>query len=240
MNQLIKQAVILAGGRGERLRPLTDTMPKPMVPIRGKPFLEYLIERLKKNGITDIVILLGYLPEVITEYFKDGSRFGVRIRYSIGAVEDETGTRLRNAKDMLDNRFLLLYSDNYWPLDLPAMLETYHAAGAPALVTVYSNRDGRGEYGSKNNTRVEADSIVTCYDKTMTAQGLNAIDIGFFILEKTAVFQYMPKENFSFEKEVMPRLIAERALSAYMTDKRYYTITTVERVREMEEVIDTI
>ena len=87
----IKQAVILAGGRGERLKPITDTIPKPMVPINGKPFLEYLVELLKENGIEEIVMLLGYLPDKITEYFGDGSKFGVRIRYSVGAVEDEGG-----------------------------------------------------------------------------------------------------------------------------------------------------
>ena len=82
------QAIILAGGRGERLRPFTDNLPKPMVPVNGKPFLEYVVELLRENGITEIVMLLGYLPEKITEYFGDGKKFGVSIKYSIGSVDD--------------------------------------------------------------------------------------------------------------------------------------------------------
>ena len=105
----IKQAVILAGGKGERLKPLTDTLPKPMVPVNGRPFLEYLVELLKNNGIEEIVMLLGYRPEKITEHFGDGTKFGVNIKYSIGAVEDETGTRIKNAKGLLKDKFLLMY-----------------------------------------------------------------------------------------------------------------------------------
>ena len=79
----IKQAVILAGGIGTRLRPLTDNLPKPMVPINRKPFLEYLLELLKENGIKEVVLLLGYLPDKIREYFGNGSDFGIKIKYSV-------------------------------------------------------------------------------------------------------------------------------------------------------------
>ena len=80
----IKQAVILAGGRGMRLRPITDTIPKPMILFHNRPFLEYLIEMLKENEIKEVVLLLGYLPEKIVDYFGDGSKFGLKIKYSIG------------------------------------------------------------------------------------------------------------------------------------------------------------
>src|SRR5262245_7407744 len=88
------QAVILAGGRGTRLKPLTDTRPKPMIEILGKPFLEYQIEQVRDQGFTKVLLLLGYLPEVVQDYFGDGSQWGIGIDYSVSAVDDETGRRL--------------------------------------------------------------------------------------------------------------------------------------------------
>jgi len=97
-NLEIKQAVILAGGLGTRLRPLTDNLPKPMVLLNNKPFLEYLIDLLKENGIEEVVLLLGYLPEKIKKYFGDGSKFRVKIKYSIGDISFETGKRIKDAE----------------------------------------------------------------------------------------------------------------------------------------------
>src|SRR6187551_3927857 len=97
-----RQAVILAGGRGSRLRPLTDTRPKPMVEILGKPFLAYQIEQLREQGFEKILLLLGYLPQVVQDYFGDGSRFGVTVEYSVSAVDDETARRLSLAEALID------------------------------------------------------------------------------------------------------------------------------------------
>lgn len=221
----IKQAVILAGGRGERLKPITDTIPKPMVPINGKPFLEYLVELLKENGIEEIVMLLGYLPEKITEHFGDGSKFGVRIKYSIGAVEDETGTRIINAKDLLQNDFLLMYCDNYWPLRLGELQRFHSDKNKAATVTVYTNKQGV----TKNNVLVDSEGNVTLYDKSRTAAGLNGVDVGFFVLNKS-VLKYAPDYNFSFEKEILPKLVAKKELAGYLTDYRYYSIGSPDRL----------
>src|SRR5579862_2022887 len=102
---MIKQAVILAGGQGTRLRPLTLTTPKPLIPIHNKAFVQYLVERLRENGIEEIVFLTGYLGKKIEKYFGDGRRFGLKIAYSWSPVESETGTRIRNASHLLDNTF---------------------------------------------------------------------------------------------------------------------------------------
>src|SRR5256886_6611329 len=110
------QAVILAGGRGTRLRPITDTRPKPMVEFHGKPFLEYIVEMLRDQGFERILMLLGYLPEVIQDHFEDGARWGVEIAYSVTGADDLTAHRLNVAADHLDPCFLLLYCDNYWPM----------------------------------------------------------------------------------------------------------------------------
>ena len=105
----VNQAVILAGGLGTRLRPITDTIPKPMVPIHGKPFLEYLLELLKENGIKEVVLCLGYLPEKITEYFGDGSKFGIKITEASNAfIAINCGTI---AIDQLHLVFKIFYQD---------------------------------------------------------------------------------------------------------------------------------
>ena len=93
-----------------------------MIEMHGKPFLEYLINLLKKNGIQEIVLLLGYLPEKIKEYFKDGSDFGINIKYSIGDVDFETGKRIKYAEGLLDDNFLLMYCDNLVPLNLDKLV----------------------------------------------------------------------------------------------------------------------
>lgn len=226
----IRQAVILAGGLGTRMRPLTLKMPKPMIPIRGKPFLEYIIELLKQNGIEEVIILTGYIHEKIEDYFGDGKRFGLKIKYSFSPAEDETGTRIRKAMDLLDDTSLLLYADNYWPLRLNQLFTFYKKMNTQALITVYSNMDNY----TKNNTLVNDKGLVEIYDKSRQAQGLNGVDIGFFILNKKILSSF-PQENFSFEKVIMPELISKKQLAGFLTYHKYYGLSNLERMPAIEE-----
>ena len=232
----ITQAVILAGGRGERLRPLTDDRPKPMILINGRPFLEYLIELLKGNGIEEVILLLGYLPEKITEHFGDGNKFGVSIKYSVGSVDDLTGTRVRNAASLLKDEFLLLYSDNYWPFDFKKLLDFYRSQSTTGSLVAYSNINGDAEHGKKNNVRIEKNCRITFYGPFSEDPGLNAIDIGFFLMKKS-ILDSMPKDNFSFEHTVLPRLIQNNDLAGYITDHPYYAITTVGQIPVVEKFL---
>ena len=113
--------MILAGGKGTRMLPLTKNLPKPMIEVAGKPFLEHLILQLKSNGIEEVTILLGYMGDKVVEYFRDGSEWNLKIQYSIGKIDDRTGTRIRNAQKYIKDNFLLLYCDNYCPLDLKSL-----------------------------------------------------------------------------------------------------------------------
>ena len=121
-----EQAVILCGGLGMRLRPITDNLPKPMAPVNGRPFLAYLLQQLKEQGIQRVLMLTGYRGEMIHEFFGNGESFGVDICYSHGPVEWETGRRIFEARTELDSAFLLLYSDNYVPVNLEE-LYAFHA-----------------------------------------------------------------------------------------------------------------
>lgn len=226
----IQQAVILAGGKGTRMRPLTLITPKPMIPILHKPFLEYIIELLKKNGIEEIIILTGYLHEKIEEYFKNGRGFGLKIKYSFSPVEDETGTRLKKAKNLLDDTFLLLYADNYWPLQLDELIKFYKKMNTQGLITVYSNIDNY----TKNNTFVNDKGLVEVYDKSRKTPGLNGVDIGFFILNKKVLSLFL-EENFSFEKVVLPQLISKKQLAGFLTYHKYYGLSNLERIPVIEE-----
>ena len=160
-NQIINQAVILAGGFGTRLKPFTDTMPKSLYPINNIPFIDYLINQVKSFGIDNILILLGYLPEKITNYLGNGSRYGVNITYDIAPLNYETGARLKHAISKIYDKFLLLYCDNYCPIDYSKLLNDFCNNNSKIQITAYSNRDNY----TKSNLKLEKDGRVAKYDK---------------------------------------------------------------------------
>ena len=219
------QAVILAGGRGSRLRPLTDTCPKPMIEFHGKPFLGYLLELLRAQGFERVLLLLGYLPDAIQAYCGDGSRWGLSIDYVVSAAEDDTGRRLKLASSRLDPVFLLLYCDNYWPMDMARMWRHYAASGASGMLTVYRNDDGY----TRNNVLVDQEGTVIAYDKDRRASGLHGVDIGFALFNREVV-DLLPDENVSFERIVYPTLVASKQLQAFVTAHRYYSVSSLERL----------
>jgi histidinol-phosphate phosphatase family protein len=219
------QAVILAGGRGTRLKPLTDTRPKPMVPILGKPFLAYQIEQLRDQGFSKVLLLLGYLPEMVQEYCADGRRWGIKIEYAISAVEDETARRLKLAEPLLEPYFLLLYCDNYWPMHIEKMWSRYIASDAPAMITVYTNKD---DY-TRNSVRVGSDGYVEVYDKTCTTPGLQGVEISYALVKKS-VIGLLSAANISVEEALYSRLAQQKQLLAYVTDHRYYSVGSLHRL----------
>jgi D-glycero-D-manno-heptose 1,7-bisphosphate phosphatase len=233
---VINQAVILAGGRGERLRPITDTIPKPMAKINGIPFLNYLLQSIRQVGISRILLLVGYCHDVIIGHCNQMPAQKLKIQYSIGSVEDQTGRRLINAYDVLDDHFLLLYGDNFWPIEFEAMTKHYIRKKALVSTTVFSNVQGTGEYGAHNNIEVGEDCFVNRYDKKRQSAGLNGVDIGYFIVDKKILDPTLPG-NISFEENVLPGLVARRQLVAYVTEKQYYYITDIRSLNNFERVV---
>jgi len=219
------QAVILAGGRGERMRPLTDIRPKPMIEVCGRPFLEHQLLMLREQGFRRVLLLLGYLPEVVRDYFGDGSKWGMQIDYSITAVEDNTGRRIKLAEQKLEDSFLLVYCDNYWPMQMDRMWRRFVEAGAPAMLTVYANKD---KY-TKHTLKLDEAGFVTVYDKTHKTPDLQGTEISFAILRKELV-GLLPDTNVSLEETLFPVLIRDRQLAAYVTQHRYYSIGDTPRL----------
>jgi len=229
--KLLTQAVILAGGRGERLRPLTDTIPKPMAPINGIPFMDYLIYSIIKTGINKILILLGYKSKLIVDRYK--SMKGIKIEFSYGTENDETGRRLLNAHKQLDDFFLLLYGDNFWPIEISSICENYKKLDVAVTTTVFSNKNGQGEYGYENNVVVSDNNYLIKYDKKRATKKANGVDIGYFLIAKD-ILNPRASGNISFEIDILPKFIANKQLGAYITDAQYYYLTNNKSLKDFE------
>ena len=233
----LNQAVILAGGKGTRLSPYTHNLPKPLVKINSVPFLDYLIHSLFGAGFMQILILVGYKREHIVNRYSNIKYNNLNIDFSLGDVNDRTGKRIIDAYDKLDEKFLLLYGDNYWPIEIEKMALQYKQNNTPIMTTVYSNEDGKGEYGYENNIIVNKHSnIVEGYDKERKDKKANGVDIGYFIIKKTYIDKNI-NDNLSFERDMVPRLLKKRKISAYMTDRRYYYITDVPALKNYERAV---
>lgn len=229
MTQDVKQAVIIAGGMGTRLKPFTDTKPKPMYPFQNRPFIEYLVRQVKEFGITDILILVGYLPDIIRNELKTGESYGVHITYDVTPVEYETGRRLRAALPKLQDTFLFLYCDNYCPVNYAKLLEEYGRNDALIQLTAYANRDGY----TKDNLKLAADGQVLLYDKKRVTQGLHGVDIGYALVNRQAI-ELLPDENVNFEAYIYPQLVQEGRLYAAVCEHRYYSVGSWERIKLTE------
>lgn len=223
--ELPRQAVIFAGGRGERLRPLTDAIPKPLLPIHGRPFLDYLLELLRGQGIERVLMLLGYRADDVRRYVGRGDAWGLAIECFVSPATDETAMRLWRARELIDDRFLLLYSDNYWPLQLSALQQRLAASEADVVVTVYRNRDGL----TRSNVIVDGHGTVSVYDDTRSAPGLEGVEIGYAIVTRAGL-RDLSGANDPFGRAILRPLAERGGLAAFVTDHRYYSIGSHDRL----------
>jgi NDP-sugar pyrophosphorylase family protein len=230
------QVVILAGGLGTRLWPLTKQAPKPMVPVAGIPYLEHQLRLLAKQGLTDVLILTAYLGEQIEEYFLDGKRLGLSIRYSREPEPLGTGGALREARHLLEDMFLVIYGDSYLPMEYAAVGRRLERSQALGVLVLY--RDVRGETGVRGNVSLDESGVVTRYDKTaVDLAGLDYIDAGVLALRRAAIDSAPTSGKASLEQEVFPKLIERRSLLGLTTDQRFYDIGTQDRLKVIEELL---
>jgi histidinol-phosphate phosphatase family protein len=220
------QAVILAGGLGARLRPLTNNCPKPLISIGGKPFVTFLIERLRDQGFKAVLFLLGYQSDKFMEVLGDGREFGMSFKFAETPVTWETGARLRASLELLDDYFLLLYGDNYWPFDIDALWQSYVESRRAAQVVVYHNVDGY----SRSNMKLDLDGAITLYDKSRQTPDLVYVDLGFLLLSRELVKSIPEDESTSLEAFLYPRLAEKRELQGFRTSLRYHSVSTLNRL----------
>ena len=224
------QAVILAGGLGTRLRPLTEQTPKPMVEVEGRPFLEFIVEHIVAQGFQDILLLIGHLGEHVSEHFGDGRRFGASIKYSREARPLGTGGAIRAAWDHLAHEFLLLYGDSFLPIDYVEVASAFRRSSWPALVVTYDNQAGFTDVF--NNIAVDASGTVTRYEKGVLDPELKYVDAGALCFRRDAFARVPEGRVVSLEQELFPVWIAARQLGGFPTRQRFYDIGTPGRLQE--------
>ena len=227
------QAVILAGGLGTRLWPLTKEMPKPMAPVAGAPYLEHQLRLLAKQSITDVVLLTGYLGSQIEEHFGDGSHLGIRISYSREPQPLGTGGALREARHLLGDLFVLIYGDSYLPIQYAQVADHLAASQATGVMVVY--RDPAGETSVPGNVSLDESGLVSRYDKTAVADPeLQYIEAGVLAFRRTMLDLIPPHDLVSLEQKIFPLLIERRRLLGMPTSQRFYDIGTPERLKAIE------
>ncbi len=232
----LRQAVILVGGRGERLKPLTNSIPKPMVEVAGKPFLEYVVLLLKENGIKSLLFLTGYLGDKIKDYFGDGNKWGVKIEYSCEESPLGTGGAVRLARDKLEEYFFLLFGDSYLPIDYRQMANEYIQSKRKAMLAIYDNSN---DTDVPFNVMVDNNKkLVTVYNKRKdNPPDFNYCDAGVIAVNRQVVDMIEENTFISFEEAIYPRLIAEEGLGYYPAECRFYDIGTIQRLKIFEHHI---
>jgi NDP-sugar pyrophosphorylase family protein len=228
------QAVILAGGLGTRLLPLTEVIPKPMVQVGGVPYLRHQLQLLADQEIRDIVLLTGYLGEQIESYFGDGASLNLRISYSRELSPLGTGGALRQACGLFQDSFLLIYGDSYLPIRYADAMERLASSGAEGVVVVYDNR--LADTSVKNNIELDDDGYVSRYEKD-SPDRLSFVEAGVLAFRRSVV-DWMPEAAVvSLEKEIFPKLIEAKQLAALVTTERFYDIGTPDRLKAIEALL---
>jgi len=223
---------ILAGGLATRLRPLTDKIPKVLVPVAGKPFLVHQLELLRRQGITRVVLCLGHLGEMVREQFGDGSAHGVRLDYSFdGPVLLGTGGALKQALPSLGEKFFVLYGDSYLPIEFASVAESFERSGKLGLMTVYRNE---GRFDTSNV--VFADGEIKVYDKKTRLPEMRHIDYGLSVFAAAALEEYPANVKFDLA-ELMRRLVARGQLAGFEVMERFYEIGSPGGLAELETLL---
>ena len=231
------QVVILAGGKGTRLGELTRSVPKPMVPLAGKPIIEYQIELARQCGFTQLILLTGHLGEVIENYFGDGRRWGVSIRYCRESVPLGTAGALKEIEDCLEDDFLVFYGDMVMNVDL-GELARYHAAHKP-LATLVVHPNNHPE--ESDLVEVDADGRVKAFHpKPRTGEHYyrNCANAALYVLTR-GLLPFIPKGQLSdIGRDILPGVVqAGHTLWGYDTPEYIEDVGTPLRLSETERDI---
>jgi NDP-sugar pyrophosphorylase family protein len=218
---------ILAGGLAKRLRPMTERLPKALVPVRGEPFVSHQLRLVRDRGVERVVLCVGYLGEMIRDFVGDGSAFGLRVEYSWdGAAPQGTAGAVQKALPLLGERFFLMYGDSYLPCDYGAVERAFDAAGKAGLITVFRNE---GRWDSSN---VEfRDGRIVRYSKQSDAT-MRHIDYGLEVFHRSA-FGELPECPCDLTA-VYQSLLASDQLAAFEVAERFYEVGSFEGIAALE------
>lgn len=223
---------ILAGGLATRLRPLTESIPKALLPVAGKPFLTWQLEYLKSQGIKNVVLCTGYLAEQIRKVIGNGSNFGLNINYSEdGDKLLGTGGALHKALDILEDHFFVLYGDSYLPIDFSVIEMEFFNKKKPALMTVIKNNNqwDNSNVVFKNNLLVE-------YNKKINNSDMKYIDYGLSVLSRS-VFNKYPSFSYIDLADLYHDLSVQGNLIGIEVYDRFYEIGSHNGIIETENYL---
>ncbi len=199
------RAVILVGGEATRLRPLTQNIPKAVVPVLNTPFLEHVIRYLSRHQVTDITLAHSSLSQPIEDYLGDGSRFGVKLAYSIEDAPLGTAGAVKNAERHLDETFLVLNGDIFTDLDITAMID-FHEKRKAKVTIALTPVDDPTAYGlieTDEQGRIRRFLEKPSWSEVTT----NMINAGTYVMEAEVLTQIPPQAKYSFERELFPQLL---------------------------------
>jgi len=232
------KALLLAGGLGTRLRPLTEDLPKPMAPLANRPWLEHLLLHLKKEGIEQFVFAVKHYPEVIQRHFGDGRRFGMEIQYAVEKELLGTAGAIKNAESLLSDQFLVINADVVQMAPLRPILEFHR--NHPGAVTIGLTRvEDPSAYGVVELT--DTGEITRFVEKPPRHEApSNLINAGIYIMEKEVLKYIQPDREVSIERETFPLLI-EKGIGVYGTviEGYWMDMGTTDRYRQAHwDVLD--
>ena len=223
-----QQAVILCGGIGSRLLPFTNTIPKPMILCNKKPFLWYLMSQLHDEGINRFVLLTGYLGKKIENYFGSGEAWGWQIEYSNGPAEWDTGKRIWEAKELYDDCFLLMYSDNFAVFSLDKLFADHKKNNKPLTFMVSKKSPG--------NVKLDNFGIVKKYDNQRSSNLLDYVEIGYMIVENRKTLSFYESADCSFS-EILKKMSNKQQINSYILDGDYHSISDPSRWKKTEKYL---
>ena len=230
------QCVILAGGLATRMRPLTEKIPKSLLPVAGRPFLDHQLEWLAGHGVSDVVLCVGYRADAIRAHAGDGARYGLRIRY-VDEGDRLRGTagavRLAFDEGALEESFLVTYGDSFLPIDFGDVFRAFVASGQPALMTVFRN-DGRWD----TSNAIFDGGMVTLYDKqrrTRPPEDFAFIDYGLSALSRRVIADEVPAAPVSDLATLFHALSVRGQLAGYEAAVRFYEIGSLAGLQDFEQ-----
>jgi N-acetyl-alpha-D-muramate 1-phosphate uridylyltransferase len=228
------QAVILAGGLGTRLSGLAGDLPKAMVDVDGKPFLELQLELLRREGLREFVLCIGYQGAKIQDHFGDGSKFGVELRYNL-KEKDLLGTAgaVKQAEPLLQDEFFLIYGDSYVRMDYQRACAQFLARDRLGMMVVLRNDD---KY-DRSNILIE-DGFVTAYDKACPTPQMHYVNFGVSLLRREAL-ELVPSGVPYSQEEWFQDLIRSHNLLAFETFERFYEIGSPSGLTEFRRLVAT-
>lgn len=214
------KAVIMAGGFGTRIQPLTSSLPKPMIPLLNRPIMLHIVELLKSYGITDLVMLLYHQPMVIKNFFRDGSEFGVKITYVTPLADMGTAGAVKSAEKFLDERFIIISGDLLTDFNLEKIIRFHEEKRALATITLTSVKDPL-QFGVVITDKEKR--IVQFLEKPGWGEVISdTINTGIYVLEPEVLQFIPPAENFDFSQDLFPLLLEQQKQLYGVTAKGYW------------------